>query len=229
MRSLLTFSLLVSVKTFSRLFYRYDIAWIGRPAPESWSRLRLVAILNHTSLYEWLWIGFVPLRFLWRIARHGVVPAAEKTLRRPAIGLFFKLIARHVVSVTRQRDHTWREVLDRIGEESMVLLAPEGRMKRADGFDAHGQPMTVRGGIADILEAIGHGPLMVAYSGGLHHVQVPGQLVPRLFQTLRMRLEVLDIADYRAAMAGDDPDDLKRNVKQDLERRRDLYCAEPSA
>jgi 1-acyl-sn-glycerol-3-phosphate acyltransferase len=226
-RSLLTFSLLVTVKIGSRLFYRYDIEWIGRPAPEVWSRLRLVAILNHTSLYEWLWIGFVPLRFLWRIARHGVVPAAEKTLRRPLIGLFFKLIARHVVSVTRQRDHTWRAVLDRIGEESMVLLAPEGRMKRADGLDSHGQPMTVRGGIADILDAIGHGPLMLAYSGGLHHVQVPGQLVPRLFQTLRMRLEVLEIAAYRAAMAGDDPEDLKANVKQDLERRRDLYCAAP--
>ena len=229
MRSLLTFCLLVTVKAASRLVYRYDIAWIGRPAPELWSHLRLVAILNHTSLYEWLWIGFVPLRFLWRIARHGVIPAAEKTLRRPMIGLFFKLIARHVVSVTRQRDHTWRAVLDRIGEDSMVLLAPEGRMKRADGLDAHGQPMTVRGGIADILEAIGHGSMLIAYSGGLHHVQIPGQLVPRLFQTLRMRLEVLDIADYRAALGGDDPEDFKRTVKLDLERRRDLHCAEPIA
>ena len=229
MRSLLTFCLLVTVKAASRLAYRYDIAWIGRPAPELWSHLRLVAILNHTSLYEWLWIGFVPLRFLWRIARHGVIPAAEKTLRRPMIGLFFKLIARHVVSVTRQRDHTWRAVLDRIGEDSMVLLAPEGRMKRADGLDAHGQPMTVRGGIADILEAIGHGSMLIAYSGGLHHVQIPGQLVPRLFQTLRMRLEVLDIADYRAALGGDDPEDFKRTVKLDLERRRDLHCAEPIA
>jgi hypothetical protein len=36
----------------------------------------------------------------------------------------------------------------------MVLMAPEGRMKRADGLDAHGQPMTVRGGIADILEVV---------------------------------------------------------------------------
>ena len=98
-------------------------------------------------------------------------------------------------------------------------------MKRPNGLDKHGNPMTVRGGIADILQALGKGSMLVAYSGGLHHVQMPGQVVPRLFRTLRMSLEELDIADYIEALGGtDDPQEFKLRVKRDLERRRDLYC-----
>ena len=56
-------------------------------------------------------------------------------------------------------------------------------MKRRNGLDSQGQPMTVRGGIADILEAIPSGPMLIAYSGGLHHVQAPGETLPAVFRT----------------------------------------------
>ena len=36
----------------------------------------------------------------------------------------------------------------------VVVLSPEGRMKRKNGLDKHGRPMTVRGGIGDILDRI---------------------------------------------------------------------------
>ena len=84
--------------------------------------------------------------------------------------------------------------------------------------------MTVRGGIADILESIGEGRMLLAYSGGLHHVQVPGETNPRLFQTIRMRLELVDIDSYREQMmAVYGPKAFKKAVAEDLERRRDLY------
>jgi hypothetical protein len=106
----------------------------------------------------------------------------------------------------------------------MVVLAPEGRMKRDTGLDANGNRMTVRGGIADILLAVKEGPLLIAYSGGLHHVQHPGR-APRLFKTVRLRAENIDIAEYIAAMSAEGgPDQFKKNVMRDLERRRDLYC-----
>ena len=109
----------------------------------------------------------------------------------------------------------------------MVIILPEGRMKRADGLDKKGNPMTVRGGIADILRAIPDGYMLVAYSGGLHHVQVPGQKFPNLFRTLRMRLEEIDIASYKEALGlGLDPAGFKHRVKRDLERRRDTYCSD---
>ena len=83
--------------------------------------------------------------------------------------------------------------------------------------------MTVRGGIADILEAIPEGPMLLAYSGGLHHVQAPGERLPRLFRTIRMNFELVDIATYRAERMreAEGPIGFKRAVVDDLERRRD--------
>jgi hypothetical protein len=224
-RSYLVFLLLVLVKVFSRLFYRVDMRWIGDPPADRWRHIRLVAVLNHTSLYEPLFTGGVPLSFLWRIARHGVVPIAQKTTVRPLIGRFYKLIAARVISITRERDESWDKVLAHVDPDAMVTLLPEGRMKRATGLDAAGQRMTVRGGIADILEALGAGRMLLAYSGGLHHVQAPGERYPRLWKTIRMRLELVDIASYRAALlASAGAAGWKRAVIEDLERRRDQLC-----
>ena len=116
----------------------------------------------------------MPARFIWRLAAHGVVPAADKTTGRPLVGLVFKFVAHHVIPITRERDETWFAVLQRIDPQSMIVIAPEGRMKRANGLDLQGKPMSVRGGIADILNAVKEGRMLLAYSGGLHHVQVPG-------------------------------------------------------
>lgn len=225
-REYLVFLVLFLVKVFARIFYRLDYGFIGDVPPDPWRGHRLVAILNHTSLYEALFAGVCPNRFLWRIARHGVVPIAKKTADRALVGRFYGLVAKRVISITRERDETWSEVLRQIDPDAMVLILPEGRMKRANGLDSDGKPMTVRGGIADILETIGEGRMLLAYSGGLHHVQVPGQGLPRLFKTIRMRLEVVEIGAYRAVRMeeGGGPRGFRRAVAQDLEKRRDLYC-----
>jgi len=228
LRSVAIFSLLVYLKYLSRIFYRHDFKFIGETPRDPWADLRLVIFLNHTSLFEPVFLGIVPKRFIWRLAAHGVIPAADKTTERPLVGLLFRFVAHHVIPITRQRDHTWFAVLNRIDPNSMVVIAPEGRMKRATGFDLHGNPMTVRGGVADILQAIESGRMLIAYSGGLHHVQVPGH-IPNVFATVRMRVENLDIAAYIAEqMASGGPEQFKRNVIRDLERRRDTYCPEES-
>jgi hypothetical protein len=225
LRSYVVFLLLLVVKIFARLFYRIDMRWIGDPPRDRWRHIRLVAVLNHTSLYEPLFTGGVPISFLWRIARHGVVPIAQKTAVRPLIGHFYKLIAARVISITRERDESWEKVLAHVDPDAMLALLPEGRMKRATGLDSEGKPMTVRGGIADILESIGAGRMLLAYSGGLHHVQAPGERFPRLWKTIRMRLELVDIAAYRATLlANAGTAGWKRAVVEDLERRRDLLC-----
>jgi hypothetical protein len=89
--------------------------------------------------------------------------------------------------------------------------------------------MTVRGGIADVLRGIPAGLMLLGYSGGLHHVQHPGELLPRLFQRILMRFELLDIAEYRAGLlARVGRHGFKREVIRDLEERRDRVCAELS-
>src|SRR5436190_16643657 len=223
-RSIIVFTLLLVLKYLSKVFYTYDFAFIGPTPPDPWKGLRLVAFLNHTSLFEPVFLGGVPNRFIWRIAAHGVVPAADKTTGRPLVGMIFKFVAHHVIAITRERDHTWFAVLEKIDPHSMVIIAPEGRMKRANGLDSNGNPMTVRGGIADILLAIEHGRMLIAISGGLHHVQIPGHHTVGVFKKVSMQLENVDIAGYIAEqMAKGGAEAFKKSVREDLERRRDEY------
>jgi hypothetical protein len=227
-RDAANFLLLLAVKVIARLFYRLDVQWIDDPPRDRWRRIRLTALLNHTSLYEPLFAGVCPVGFLYRLARHGVVPIAQKTTDRAVVGRFFGLIAKHVISITRARDETWKAVLERIDPDAMVIILPEGRMKRANGLDSEGRPMTVRGGIADILESVGEGRMILAYSGGLHHVQIPGERFPRLWKTIRIRLELVDIETYRRELlASAGREGFRRAVVHDLERRRDLHCPPP--
>ena len=217
--------MLAALKGISRTFYRFDIAWIGNTPPDPWCDVRLVLFLNHTSLFEPLFAGWVPNRFLRNLAFKGVVPVADKTTRRPLVGVFYKLVARNVVSVSRKRDDTWTRFVAAACPDSMVVMAPEGRMKRRNGLDAQGLPMTIRGGFADLLEKISTGRMLIAYSGGLHHVQYPSQLLPKLYKTLRMRVESLDILHYkRKILRKCGSLSFKQALIQDLQNRLQRHC-----
>ncbi len=225
-RDLFVLAALLSVKSLSRLFYRHDAAWVGDVPNNPWRDLRLAMILNHTSLFEVLLIGSIPVRVLWQLAHRGTGPAADKTMARPWVGTFYRFMAKRVVPISRQRDDTWQAFLDGIDTDAVVVMAPEGRMKRPSGLDLAGKPMTVRGGVADVIDRLGTGRMVLLHSGGLHHIQTPGQRLPRLFKTIRLRLEAIDIASYRRALsAGNDSNHAFRvAVARDLEQRRDRYC-----
>ena len=225
MRSYLVFLLLLTVKLFSLLAYRVRLEWIGEE-DDPWADLRVLALLNHTSLFEPILAGAAPNKLLWQIAAHGVIPVADKTMDRPVAGRFFNLVAHTVIPITRERDDTWTLVLSRIHDRrALVVILPEGRMMRPTGLDLHGRPMTVRGGIADILSTVEDGRVLLVYSQGLHHIHAPGDRFPRLFKSVRLRAETVDIPTYRDQMlATDGPAGFKRAVIEDLERRRDAYC-----
>ena len=93
LRSLLVFGILIFLKYLSKIFYRHDFKFIGPTPANPWKDLRLVVFLNHTSLFEPIFLGGVPTSFMWRLAAHGVVPAADKTTDRPLVGLVFKFSA----------------------------------------------------------------------------------------------------------------------------------------
>lgn len=226
MRKIINFLVLLTLKLMVSIFYRVRSDWIPEEPPKPWGPYRVLAILNHTSLFDWIWIAVVPVRFVWTIASIGMAPVADKTLNRPIAGKFFKLIVPHPVSITRQADQTWATVLEKVDEDTMVIILPEGRMKRLDGRDKHGREMTVRGGIADILRANDDGKMLLAYSKGLHHVQAPGQPFPKLFKTIHMLLEEVDIPTYKREHGLEsDPEGFKTRVKRDLENRRDRHCS----
>lgn len=224
MQNFIRILVLRTLKLWSRIFYRCEFEWMGDIPPPPWDDLRIITVMNHTSLYEWLFAGGLPDHLLVRIATRGHVPVADKTISRPFLGVFLRLLSPHMIAITREPDHTWQAVIDRLDDNSMVIIFPEGRMKRANGLDKHGKPMTARGGIADVLTAIPSGRMLIAYSGGLHHVQAPGQTLPRLFKTIRMALEFVDIEQYRNSMLEVDvAGGFRQAVREDLDARRDVH------
>lgn len=218
------FCVLGAVKVLSAACFRFTVEWVGERPAEPFKDARLGVLLNHTSLFEPVFLAVFPWRWLRAVAARGLMPGADATLERPLAGRFFKLLVPRAVSVTRSRDRTWAEFLSHVSEEDVVLISPEGRMMRRGGLDKHGKPMTLRGGIVDVLERKSVGTMLLVYSGGLHHVQAPGEGLPRLFQRVRVRLEEVPLAGYKRAMGHGTPA-FRANVLADLSRRRDLHCA----
>jgi hypothetical protein len=227
MRPAVTFArlcVLGAVKVLSAACFRFTVEWVGRRPAEPFKAARLGVLLNHTSLFEPVFLAVFPWHWLRAVAARGLMPGADATLERPLAGRFFKLLVPRAVGVTRSRDRTWAEFLSHVTEEDVVLISPEGRMMRRGGLDKHGKSMTLRGGIVDVLERKGEGTMLLVYSGGLHHVQAPGEGFPRLFQRVRVRLEEVPLARYKRAMGHGTPE-FRANVLADLSRRRDLHCS----
>ncbi|MFN2327100.1 MAG: hypothetical protein ABR551_14640, partial [Gemmatimonadales bacterium] len=165
----------------------------------------------------------VPNRVLRKMATHAVLPVARETMDRAIEGRIFKLLIPNAVSITRRRDESWSRVLSEIDDpDSMVALFPEGCMMRPDGRDKKGAIMTVKPGIADVLRSIRTGRMILAYSGGLHHVLRPGAARFKFFKSLHLRLESIDIASYIDARMHEPPSFVDAVVR-DLTHRRDLY------
>ena len=224
MKSLISFFILYLFKVFSKLFYRFKIGWPKERI--RWNDVRLIVFLNHTSLMEVLFLGFLPTRFLRRLSKRMVAPGADKTLDRPLVGTLFKLFSPGMTKITRKRDDSWTEFLESIYDDAVILIAAEGRMKRKNGLDVDGKKMTVRSGVVDILSRLKSGQMVIAYSGGLHHIQVPGEGLPKLFKDLKMNLEAMEIPDYKAMFnsAVEGSDEWRKAMLADLQMRLETRC-----
>lgn len=223
MRRLLAFFILITVKFFSQLFYRGHFIWMPKMNTIPWENIRLMIILNHTSLYEPLFSQIVPFRYLWHLSGHFSIPGADVTLNRPIVGKFWKLMVPQISSITRKKDYTWESYLNSIRPDDVIMIAPEGRMKRPDGLDKFGNPMTVRGGVADIIMKLSDGKMLICLSGGLHHVQTPGQAIPKLFKDIYMNFQYIDIEEYLSQF----PLDLRERklaIVEDLQKKLETDC-----
>jgi hypothetical protein len=217
--------LLLILKGLRYVFYPTGVQWIQKPGSDKWDDLRLIFILNHTSLFEFVYAGVIPFRFLARMSRKLVFPVAEKTILNQYYGAILKTLAPHVISVSRRRDHTWKRFLDQLTTDTILIVMPEGRMKRPNGLDKHGGAMTVRGGALEILKKFSGEKALLVYSGGLHHVLPPNRYLPRIFKRIAVALEAVDIDTYLNALKKSKSGlPLRDLVARDLEARRDRYC-----
>lgn len=210
------------VKGVSALFYRFEVSWLPsltQPANlQSWQQVNLIVLLNHTSLFEPLFVRLAPTRFLWRLSADLVVPGADITLKRPIAGRLLRIVVPGCIPISRLQDDTWQQFLAHVTEHKVNAILPEGRMKRKSGLDKHGNNMSVRGGIADMLQRLEQGKILFVYSGGLHHIQAPGDKLPKLFKTIKANLELVDIAEYKQLMA-QHADSFKNAVMADMNQR----------
>lgn len=227
MRRILAFGILSLVKIVSTIFWRGDFKWISPKKNSPWQKdIRLMIFLNHTSLYEPIFSQILPFRYLWHLAGHANIPGADITLNRPIVGTFWKLMIPNIASITRKKDATWESYLASIKQDDVVMITPEGRMKRPNGLDKFGKAMTVRGGVADIIEVMEDGVLVLCLSGGLHHIQKPGQSLPKLWKPIHMNLVRIDIKEYKAQFPGS-PRERKISIVKDLQDRLERDCPRP--
>ena len=220
-RKIISTSLLTVCYGMSSLFYKIKVRWIHETGEPQWphpTELRLFLLINHTSLFEPILCIALPFPYFLKLGRKFIVPGADKTLNRPLVGWFWKFITPNMVKITRKRDESWDRFKDVAKKGGIIALTPEGRMLRPNGLDATGKPMSIRGGVADILEFLDEGKILIAYSGGLHHVQAPGNMRVRLFQELKVNLETLDIKAYKAQFQG--VENFRGAVIQDLTERK---------
>lgn len=214
------------IKIIANIFYEFEVNWLSPEYENPCKALKdvkLLILLNHTSLYEPVYIGVLPIRFLWRFTRKVIFPIASKTLDRPLVGSFWKILASKKASLTRKRDDSWHNFLNMIDDNCHVVFAPEGRMKRVTGLDLHGNKMTIRGGTSEILNKMNSGKILIMYSGGLHHLQSPGQIFPKPFKKLKLNLQLLDIQQYKTNIESKSGD-FKNEVVKDLQYRLENYC-----
>ena len=120
------------VKTASLMMYRTEAQWFTPKENIQWEKLRLIVALNHTSLFEPLFISAIPNYRLWRAIRRVVVPVADVTMNRPLVGRLFKYLVPNAIPITRKRDDSWEDFISRARGDSIMFIFPEGRMKRAE-------------------------------------------------------------------------------------------------
>lgn len=226
MRRLIAFLILSTVKVVSHLFFPGNFTWITKHPEDPFKDIRLMVFLNHTSLYEPIYLQALSFSYLWRLAGVMNVPGADVTLERPVVGSFYKLMIPHIAPITRKKDSSWDNYLNTIHPDSVVIIAPEGRMKRPNGLDKFGKPMHVRGGVVDIILSMDRGGMVLCFSGGLHHIQAPGQALPHLFMPIRMNLAYFDIKEYKSRFKGDQREK-KIAIVRDLQQRLENDCPPP--
>ena len=217
----LRFYFLSTLKIAGYALYPSRLNWISKK-PSKWDDVSLILILNHTSLFEFVYGVALPFEFLKSLSQRLVIPVADSTLKKPISGFILKNLAPKSIGLTRKRDESWRHFLSEIKKRDICIFMPEGQMKRRNGLDKNDKPMKVKTGVYDLLLKYKDQNMVIVYSYGLHHVLAPGDKAPKFFKKIEASLEYLKVNDYLAKFS--ESKEPQKKVAEDLQRRRDKYC-----
>lgn len=217
----LRFLFLSSIKTLGYVIYPSKLNWISK-RPSDWSDVSLILVLNHTSLFEFVYSVTLPYSFLKELSRNLVIPVAQKTLDKPLAGFVFKNLTPKTIGLSRKRDESWKYFLENIQSENICIFMPEGQMKRKNGLDKNGKPMKVKKGVYELMQKYRGKNMVLVYSHGLHHVFAPGDSFPKVFKKIEADIEFLSIDQYLSEY--ENSEDPATEIASDLQKRRDQYC-----
>ena len=206
-------------KVFGKVFFKFDRTWSSPKSEADFNNISTIIILNHTSLFEPVFLANLPTNFLRKLSSNLLLPAAQETLQRPIVGRVIKGIVPKCIPISRKYDDSWVNFLNLIDDSCITAIMPEGRMKRRNGLDKHGNAMDIKAGVFDIIEKTNSGNILFVYSGGLHHVQAPGDKFPKLFKTIKVGFEFIDVKTYKASHHSQCEKTFKKNVLDDLQHR----------
>lgn len=215
------FLFLSLLKLYGYALYPSKLNWVGK-RPQSWHDVSLVLVLNHTSLFEFVYSVTLPYSFLKELSQRLVIPVAQKTLDKPISGLIFKYLTPNTIGLSRKRDDSWKYFLDNIKNDNICIFMPEGQMKRTNGLDKNGNPMKVKTGVYELMQKYRGKNMVLVYSHGLHHVLAPGDKYPKIFKKIEADIEYLSVDDYLAGFESES--EPAKSVAMDLQNRRDKYC-----
>ena len=219
MLRLIRFLLLSTLKIIATVFYHFQLHWLSARDKKQWQQVSMIIFLNHTSLFEILFMRIAPFSFLWRLADQLIVPGADITFARPIVGKILHTLIPGIIPISRKKDDTWQHFLSLVDNEKVTAILPEGRMKRRNGLDKLGQPMSVRSGFVDILAKLTEGKILFIYSGGLHHIQAPGEKLPKLFKNIKANLEIVDLQAYKQQFSSNNDTALRSKMTADVDNR----------
>ena len=221
MMSLFRFIFLSFLKIIGKIIYPSKLYWLDKK-DSKWSDISLVLVLNHTSLFEFVYSVTLPFTFLWRISTSLVMPVADKTMKKPIAGFIFKHLSPYTITLTRKRDESWQYFLDHIEKDRVCIFMPEGQMKRKNGLDKNGRPMKVKTGVYDLLSKYKDKKVAIVYSHGLHHIFAPEDKFPKLFKRISAHIEVKDVSSFLSSF--ENKKDPRLSLVSYLEKRRDQFC-----
>ena len=219
-KSKIRYACLAGLKMAGYVIYPSRLDWISKE-PKAWNDVSLILILNHTSLFEFVYGVSLPFSFLNELSKRLIIPVADSTMKSPIGNFVFSNLAPKTIGLTRRRDESWQRFLDSIDSNDICIFMPEGRMKRLDGLDKSGKPMTMKKGVVDLLGKYRGKKMVIVYSSGLHHVLAPGQRIPKIFQPIFAKTELMDVSSYLEQFSNED---LYEAIPKDLEKRRNRFC-----
>ena len=213
------FSILLFLKFFCFVFFFTKVNYKNtKNIP--WEKINLILFLNHTSLFEFIFITIVPIKYLWRMSEKLIFPVADISYDKFLFGNFIKKLGPYPIRISRKRDKSWSYFLRKLTNDKILIFPAEGRMRRKTGLDKDGKPLTVRSGVCDILKKYESCPFLIMYSHGIHHVYAPEDKLPKLFKRISITIEMLSVSDYCKKFTKDSVLN-KKALRSDLDRKRD--------